>query len=142
MALRIIDFGSEDYMMMVDLRKKILRDPLGLSFSKDELDSEVNDILLGCFEEEKLEACCILSKIDDTTIRLRQMAVSDTLQGKGIGKALLNFAENIARDAGYKKLSMHARKWSIGFYEKLGYNTVGDEFIKITIPHVMMEKVL
>ncbi|TMO68154.1 GNAT family N-acetyltransferase, partial [Pseudoalteromonas aurantia] len=28
------------------------------------------------------------------------------------------------------------------FFEKLGYHTSGDEFIELTIPHVVMEKEL
>jgi GNAT superfamily N-acetyltransferase len=76
------------------------------------------------------------------TIRLRQMAVLNDLQGKGIGRALMNFAENLARDGGYSVLSMHARKNAIGFYEKMGYKVASDEFIEITIPHYVMEKQL
>jgi ribosomal protein S18 acetylase RimI-like enzyme len=76
------------------------------------------------------------------TLRLRQMAVLNDLQGKGIGRALMNFAENLARDRGYKIMSMHARKNTIGFYEKMGYRVVGDEFQEITIPHFVMEKKL
>jgi ribosomal protein S18 acetylase RimI-like enzyme len=68
------------------------------------------------------------------------MAVTSGLQGKGIGRVLLNFAENVARDKGYRKMTMHARKNALGFYEKLGYKVVGDEFIEVTLPHFAMEK--
>ena len=68
------------------------------------------------------------------------MAVVSGLQGKGIGKVLLQFAENIARDRGYKKIMMHARKTAVGFYEKLGYKKTGGEFEEVTIPHYVMEK--
>jgi predicted GNAT family N-acyltransferase len=54
----------------------------------------------------------------------------------------MNFAENVARDRGYKKLSMHARKSAIGFYQKLGYEIVGEEFEEVTIPHYEMQKTL
>jgi predicted GNAT family N-acyltransferase len=37
---------------------------------------------------------------------------------------------------------MHARNNSIGFYEKVGYKKKGDEFIEVTIPHYVMEKML
>jgi predicted GNAT family N-acyltransferase len=70
------------------------------------------------------------------------MAVQNNLQGKGIGASLMNFAENIARDSGYKKMMMHARKTAVGFYEKLGYNVVSNEFIEVSIPHFVMEKKL
>ena len=82
----------------------------------------------------------MLVKENTHTARLRQMAVINDLQGKGIGKALMQFAENLARDRGFRKLTMHARKNAIGFYEKLGYRCVGDEFVEITIPHYIMEK--
>ncbi len=75
-------------------------------------------------------------------VRLRQMAVLNDLQGKGIGRALMNFAENLARDRGYKIVRMHARNNAVGFYEKMGYKVKGDQFIEITIPHYVMEKEL
>jgi predicted GNAT family N-acyltransferase len=68
------------------------------------------------------------------------MAVPNSMQGKGVGRALMIFAENIARDLGYRKLCMHARTTAVGFYQKLGYHTAGDEFTEVTIPHYVMEK--
>jgi GNAT superfamily N-acetyltransferase len=70
------------------------------------------------------------------------MAVLNDLQGKGIGRALMNFAENLARDRGYKTLAMHARKNATGFYEKMGYKIASDEFTEVTLPHYVMEKKL
>jgi GNAT superfamily N-acetyltransferase len=143
MALKILYHGSKEYKQMVDLRMQILRKPLGLSFTPEELAREKDDILIGCFEDDDImEGCCLLTKDGEKTVRLRQMAVTSGLQGKGIGRVLMNFAENIARDRGFKKISMHARKNAIGFYEKLGYKIVGNEFFEVTIPHYVMEKEL
>jgi len=142
MALQIIDHGTKEYKQMIDLRYNLLRKPLGLSFTDEELEKEKNDILIGCFDDGKLEACCLLTQTAPKTLRLRQMAVISGLQGKGMGRVILTFAENIAYDRGYKKITMHARKTAIGFYEKLGYNLTGNEFVEITIPHFVMEKVL
>jgi len=125
---------------MVNLRYEILRKPLGLQFSQEELDAEKEEILVGAFEDDKILGCCMLVKSDDKTCRLRQMAVINKLQGKGIGKALMVFAENLARDRGFRKLTMHARKPAIGFYEHLGYRVVGEEFQEVTISHYVMEK--
>jgi predicted GNAT family N-acyltransferase len=142
MALRIIDHGTKEYQQMVNLRMEILRKPLGLSFDAAELEKEKEDVLMGAFEDERLLGCCLLTRMDQHTMRLRQMAVPNSMQGKGIGRALMIFAENIARDLGYKKLCMHARKTARGFYEKLGYSTSGEEFTEVTIPHYIMEKAL
>jgi len=142
MALRMIDHGTKEYQQMVNLRNEILRKPLGLSFTKEELEHEKDDILMGAFEDDKLLGCCLLTRMDAKTVRLRQMAVPNSMQGKGVGRALMIFAENIARDLGYKKLCMHARKTAVGFYQKLGYGISGEEFVEVTIPHYVMEKAL
>jgi ribosomal protein S18 acetylase RimI-like enzyme len=142
MALKMIDHGSKEYQQMVNLRNDILRKPLGLSFSPDELEKEKDEILIGAFDDEKMLGCCMLIKESPSVVRLRQMAVLNNLQGKGIGRALMQFAENIARDRGFRKITMHARKSAIGFYEKLGYQVTGDEFQEVTIPHFTMEKPL
>lgn len=142
MALKIIDHGSREYQQMVQLRNDILRRPLGLQFTPDELENEKEEILIGAFEEEKMLGCCMLIKQDPASVRLRQMAVLNNLQGKGIGRALMQFAENIARDRGFQKITMHARKTAVGFYEKLGYRVCGQEFEEVTIPHYVMEKQL
>lgn len=142
MPIKQIDHGTEEYKQMINLRHELLRKPLNLQFEADELDKEKNDILIGAFEEEKMLGCCLLTRIDKDCVRLRQMAVQNNLQGKGIGAAMLNFAENIARDAGYKKITMHARLTAIGFYKKIGYKTAGSEFLELSIPHFMMEKKL
>jgi predicted GNAT family N-acyltransferase len=144
MAVRMIDHNSDEYRQMVELRLQILRKPLGLSFSNEELEKEKDDILIGCFEDDKIEGCCILTDLgnDKTAVKLRQMAVTAGLQGKGIGRVLMTFAENVARDLGYKKLIMHARKTALGFYEKLGYNVCSGEFEEVSIPHYAMEKKL
>ena len=142
MALKIIDHGSFEYKQMVKLRDDILRKPLGLTLDPDELENEKDNMLIGAFEEEDMLGCCMLVEKDAASVRLRQMAVLNDLQGKGIGRALMNFAENLARDRGYATIFMHARKNVVGFYEKMGYVVSGNEFTEITIPHYVMEKKL
>jgi predicted GNAT family N-acyltransferase len=142
MALKQIDHGSKEYQQMVTLRMDILRRPLGLGFTAEELAKEKDDILIGAFDEDKILACCLLTKIDNHTIKLRQMAVQNNLQGKGIGASIMSFAETVARDRGYKKLMMHARDTAIGFYEKFDFKVNGAEFIEVNVPHHIMEKKL
>ena len=140
MSLKQIDHGSQQYLQMVNLRDNLLRRPIGLTFSHDELIKEIDDTLIACMEDEKMLGCCILTKLDNTTARLRQMAVADNLQGKGVGASIMNFAENLAADKGYKKIILHARDTVIGFYEKFGYKIVGNQFIEVNLPHHSMEK--
>lgn len=142
MALKIIDHGTSEYRQMIKLRDEILRKPLGLSFSNEELDEETGNLHIAAYEDDQMLGCCMLVEEEPQTVRLRQMAVINDLQGKGVGRALMQFAENLARDRGYKKITMHARKNALGFYEKMGYRKIGTEFQEITIPHYVMEKEL
>lgn len=142
MPIKQIDHGTNEYNQMINLRKEILREPLNLSFKQEDLDNEKNDILIGAFDEEDMLGCCLLTRVDKNVVRLRQMAVQNSLQGKGIGATIMNYAENVARDRGFKKMTMHARKSAIGFYEKLGYKISGNEFTEVSLPHFIMEKKL
>lgn len=140
MAIKQIDHNSKEYQQMVNLRKEILRKPLGLSFSEDELAKEKDDILIAAFDEDEILGCLILTKIDNACMRLRQMVVQKKLQGKGIGESIITFAENLARDKGYKTITMHARDTAIGFYEKHGYQIKGEQFEEVKTKHHIMEK--
>ncbi|HVK96437.1 MAG TPA: GNAT family N-acetyltransferase [Flavisolibacter sp.] len=140
MALKIIDHGTEEYQQMLLLRDAILRQPLGLSFAPEEIEKEKDNLHIAAYEDDHMLGCCMLVEENPQTVRLRQMAVVNDVQGKGIGRALMQFAENLARDRGYKKITMHARKNAVGFYEKMGYRIKGDEFEEITVPHYIMEK--
>ena len=142
MALKIIDHGTKEYQDVVRLRDEILRKPLGLKFTPEELEKEKDNLHIAAYEDEQMLGCCKLVEEDPQTVRLRQMAVMNDLQGKGIGRALMQFAENLARERGYRKITMHARKNATGFYEKMGYRKQGEEFTEITIPHYVMEKEL
>lgn len=134
MGLKQIDHGSKEYQQMVALRYQILRQPLGLSFSTDELEKEKENILIAAFDDDEMLGCCMLTPKNSQMLQIRQMAVQNNLQGKGIGASLMSFIENLARDKGYKCLMMHARNTAIGFYEKFGYKVVGDEFIEVNVP--------
>jgi predicted GNAT family N-acyltransferase len=140
MAIKIIDHGSKEYDQMIELRKSVLRKPLGLTYSTEDLERDKNDLLIGAFEEDDILACCILTQKEPGTFQLRQMAVDQKMQRNGVGAAIMHFAENLAKDAGGKEVMMHARKTAMGFYEKLGYAAVGDEFSEVGIPHVEMRK--
>jgi N-acetylglutamate synthase-like GNAT family acetyltransferase len=140
MGLKQIDHGSADYFKMVELRNEVLRKPLGLNFTEEELANEHQDILIAAFDDDEMVGCCMLCKENNERIKLRQMAVHENVQGKGLGAAILNFAENIARDKGYKTIFMHARETAVGFYEKLGYQINSEVFNEVNIPHYVMEK--
>lgn len=73
--------------------------------------------------------------------RLRGMATQTHLQGQGLGRAVLQRCIEHVRDAGADVLWCNARSSALGFYQKLGFETVGDEFdIEGIGPHFVMWK--
>lgn len=84
----------------------------------------------------------MLHRIDNDEVQLRQMAVYDQWQGKGVGKLLVQYAEEFAKNKGYSKVMLHARKVAVGFYVGMGYVQYGDMFEEVGIPHFMMEKMV
>ncbi|MDR1090149.1 MAG: GNAT family N-acetyltransferase [Prevotella sp.] len=139
---QIIKYGSPEYDEMLVLRTKILREPLGLTFSREDLEKDKDDFLLAIRPSgnQRIAACCILTPLDNKTGKLRQMAVDDTVQKSGLGTAMLAFAEYVAAKEGFEKITLHARKVAAGFYKKYDYKIVGDEFTEVGIPHYEMEK--
>lgn len=139
---REIPHGSAAYAQAVALREEILRRPLGLRFSPEELAGEAGSFHLVCEWGGGIVGCLVLQPLGEGDIRLRQMAVRADCRGRGFGSGLVVFAEGIARRRGYRRLVLHARAAAVGFYERLGYRVEGPEFCEVTIPHYPMGKSL
>ena len=125
-----IDFGSTRYEELVELRYKVLLEPLGLKFLDSHRDKEINYLHVGCIDnlDNTLIGGMMLIPLSNDTIRMMQVAVSDKHQGSGVGRDLVAHAEKRAEKSGYKKLVMHAMLNVVGFWEKLGYTQEGDIF--------------
>jgi predicted GNAT family N-acyltransferase len=142
MDLRLIEHGSTDYLKMVALRTEILRKPLGLAYTQSQLDAEFSDILIGAFENDEVIGCCILTHKENNQLQLRQMAVANAVQGKGIGSKILLFAEGICKQNKFTSIMLHARDTAFDFYKKSGYQVFGEMFFEVSIPHFNMEKLI
>ncbi len=60
--------------------------------------------------------------------------------GKGLGSELMKRSiEEIQKRFMCKKISIHAQKQAVGFYKKLGFSIVSDEFLEEDVIHVTME---
>lgn len=125
-----IDFGSTRYDELVELRYKILLEPLGLKFLDSHRQKEMNYLHIGCVEclDDKLVGGLMLAPVDNDNVRLLQVAVDTKYQREGIGRAMVEYAKQRAREAGYKRMFIHARLTAIHFYEKIGFHQEGDIF--------------
>lgn len=141
-VVRQVTYGSPEYDTLVDLRYEILRKPLNLVFTPEQLAKEAGDILLGFFTGTQLVGCLILTPEPGRRLRMKQVAVSQHLQKRGIGRWLVLASEDYALRNGYETIYCHARDTAVTFYLKLGYILKGESFIEVGIPHRYMEKPL
>lgn len=138
-----IEFATPEYDEAVHLRYEVLRRPLGLEYTPDQLAAEYADIHLAAFDDEgQLIGYLCLSPLDKHKMKMRQVAIAPQWQGKGVGSELVAASEELAKSLNFNIMTMHAREKAVPFYLRLGYRAVGDRFEEVTIPHFKMEKSL
>ena len=138
-----VDHDSAPYRAIVNLRRRILRAPLGLDFTREQLHAERTDIHIGCYLAGALVGCVALTpsaSSEGASLKLRQMVVDPDHRGRDIGREILGFAEAWALARGYIEIALNAREAATGFYERAGYAAQGERFIEVTIPHRKMIK--
>lgn len=72
--------------------------------------------------------------------KLERICILKLFRGKSYGKQLIQAMEEVIRMHGYKQAKLNAQTHAQSFYQKLGYETVSEEFIDAGIPHVTMIK--
>lgn len=132
--------GSALYAQALALREAVLRQPLGLRLSEEELEDDKLRTHFCAVQNGEVRGCVSLRPLEAGGVQLKQMAVAEQRRLEGIGGALVAHAEAWARDRGMATMMMHARIGADGFYARLGYEAEGPMFEENTIPHVKMTK--
>ncbi len=71
-----------------------------------------------------------------------RMAVLDAWRGHGVGAALLQALIDRARALGWTEVSLNAQVQAIGFYQRHGFQAVGETFMEAGIEHRAMSRSL
>lgn len=94
---------------------------------------------------QKIAGTVSLLKIDETTVELSKIAVTDSVQGLGIGQKLMQHCLFIANEKGIKKLILYSNRKllpAIYLYEKFGFEEVPLESGNYERADIKMEKIL
>ncbi|WP_338815609.1 GNAT family N-acetyltransferase (plasmid) [Bernardetia sp. Wsw4-3y2] len=143
LEFRVIEHNSKDYWDTVHLRELVLRQPLGMRFSSEELELENNSYHIAVYDEtKKIIGAAMFVPLSSTKLKMRQVVVAEDWQGRGIGKELIEFAENFAQSKDYHLIEANVRQTAMGFYESMNYQKQGKEFTEVGIPHMKVEKKL
>lgn len=133
-------YGSELYEQALQLRDTVLRAPLGLAFTEEELADDIYRRHFVATARGTVVASLSLKALGPHTLQLKQMAVAEGRRGEQIGSRLIGFAEAWARREGYGTIILNARIGAEGFYGRHGYALEGAVFEEQGIPHVRMTK--
>ncbi|GAB2532779.1 GNAT family N-acetyltransferase [Gracilibacillus alcaliphilus] len=103
----------------------------------DELEDEAIHCV-GYHEGQPIAASRL--RFVDNYAKMERICVAKSQRGKGYGKDLLLYMEDIATQRQYHTFKLHAQVQATAFYETLGYQVVSEEFMDAGIPHVTMVK--
>jgi predicted GNAT family N-acyltransferase len=67
-----------------------------------------------------------------------RVAVMAPWRGRGVGDALMHVMLDAARAAGHARVTLHAQVQACGFYARLGFAAVGDDYEEAGIAHRTM----
>jgi len=117
--LRVDEDSPIKLLLLADPSQKLVEDYLkrGECFL-----AEINHQIVGVY---------VLLPTRPETVELVNVAVTEKLHGKGIGKQLVSHAIETARSSGYKTIEIGTGNSSIGqlaLYQKCGFRIVGVDF--------------
>ncbi|MET0389116.1 MAG: GNAT family N-acetyltransferase [Polyangiales bacterium] len=142
MLLRFVDVTDPLYQHALELRYRVLREPLGRPRSEVTFPFEAACIHLVAIDDNQTRGCVMFHPETERSGRLMQMAVDSAIQGRGLGRLLVQTLEAELVRRGWLQVQLHARAPMVGFYERLGYTTYGEPYLEIGLPHQSMHKTL
>ncbi len=83
-----------------------------------------------------------LVRVDSRTCQIGRQATARDARKHGVGAAVLENLERMARLRGLAEIVVHAQLPAQPFYRNRGYVTEGQTFLEEGVPHVLMRKVL
>ncbi len=97
---------------------------LSASFSQEEIRALTGRREFFVYEEEEGRLAGVIG-LEGTGVY--DFFVAPDRQGRGVGRALLGFVEELARRRGIEELHLSSSLTAVGFYERLGYRRTGAE---------------
>jgi len=135
--LEIINYSEENKIFIKKLNVEWLEkyfsvepnDEKQLSSPKEEILDKGGLIFYACYQGE-IVGCAALMKVDEHTYELSKMAVTQTHQGLGIGKRLMEHCLEVARTHNFKSLILYSNtklQTAIEMYRKHGFKEISFE---------------
>jgi ribosomal protein S18 acetylase RimI-like enzyme len=136
---------SSEWEQYYDLRFTVLREPWGqLKGSEVLKDEDQSDhVMVIDAETAKIVGVARMQTNSPIQGQVRCVAVSPEMQGKGVGKLLMDYLENLAQQKGFTEIVLDARENAVKFYLSIGYEIYEESYLLFgKIQHWKMRKLL
>jgi ribosomal protein S18 acetylase RimI-like enzyme len=142
LELRFINLADPLYRAALELRFRVLREPLGHARSDVLFPFEDTSLHLVASEGTCALGCVLFHPEGDSGGRLYQMAIAPEAQRRGLGRALVEVLEAELSRRGLVHVHLHARAQAVAFYGRMGYAIHGEPFYEVGIEHRHMRRTL
>ena len=135
---------EREFRVYYDLRWRVLREPWGQPLGSERDEHDVTATHVAGYDEAKRLVCVgRLHAVGTDVGQVRYMAVKESLRGRGLGQAVLDEIERLAKQQGMRTIVLDAREEVAGFYLRNGYVATGDGHTLFgEVRHTKMEKSL
>lgn len=136
-----VDLSSSIYNDALALRKEVFvleqQVPIEL-----ELENEEECVHFVLYENNEPLATVRLFPKENGLYKVQRMAVKQEARKKGFGRDIMIYVEEFVKKNKGSELLLGAQTHAIPFYQRLGYETFGDEYLDAGIQHFDMKKLV
>ncbi len=121
------------------IRESVFIKEQGFEKEYDKTDETAKHIVI--YDGETAVGTCRVFWCDkENSYHVGRIAVLKEHRGKKLGKLLMTEAEKLTLSLGGSTLKLGGQVRAAGFYEKLGYERYGEEFLDEGYPHIPFVK--
>jgi len=106
----------------------------------DDLEEDTEHLVL--YENKHPIATVRIYNTENHTYRIERVAVRSEARKRGLGTKLMELAEAKIIELGGTRITLKSEDTAIAFYQKFGYEVVGDEIMEYGLSHQQMEKTI
>lgn len=134
---------DSDWKAYYALRFNVLREPWNQPLGSEVLADEDQAIHAITVEGTEVVGVARMHESAEKQGQVRCVAIATEAQGKGIGKAMMAYLEEKAKQKGWTEIVLEARENAVPFYEAIGYTIVAESYLLFgEIQHYRMQKSL
>lgn len=122
------------------VRESVFLDEQGFETEYDEIDNTA--LHLQVFDGERVIGAGRLFPERGTVWHIGRIAVLPAYRHQQVGRRIMESLEQRAKECGGTEVMLSAQMQAAGFYDKCGYERIGEPYLEESCQHILMRKKL